>query len=254
MLNATHLSEVEPDHVSKTSFIWKDLNSFQIMDDGKTLVGIRLKWAQNSSYIVVEDITTKKKGYFLIRISQIEEFITNILIDENNSCLFFGTQKGKLFQYCINFEGTLGRILKDHGDLGLGKITASYSLGDVAVFGGDRGMIGFIDVRTRNHLGNKMHMAPQKIKSIQLCWVQSTKFEPKALLTVCGKLYSQKPDVLDVTHFISDSFKTNLKRKAKSDVININNSDHPIFFNQSTQANFGKIKKRLNNQFSQETI
>ena len=216
--NAKHLSEVEPDFVSKTSFYWYTQNNLQILSDQKTLVGGEYNKEKNHSEIVIEDITSKGEGNSEIRIKLHENKIWNILLDEKNSCMFSGDYDGRVIQFSLDFEENPGKVLKDYGDLGVGYITSSILLGDVAVFGGWNRNLGFIDIQKQEHLGNKFDFAPKYIKSIQLCQVQKTPSQSKTLLTVSGDEYdySSKTDVLDVTEILPTSFKAKIKQAQAS--------------------------------------
>ena len=160
MWNAKHLSEVQPDFVSKTSFLWVHQNSLQILADQKTLVGVEHNWDKNCSEIVIEDITNHEKGIPPIRIKQHENQINNILLDEKNCCMFSGDDNGRVIQSYLDLQDNPGKVLKDYGKLGVGVIYSSIMLGDVAVFGGWNGTLGFIDSQKREHLKNKFDMAP----------------------------------------------------------------------------------------------
>ena len=122
-------------------------------------------------------------------------------------------------QYSIDFQGNFGRIIKKYGNLKLNKILSSSFLGNVIVFGGDQGKLGFIDVKKRKKLHYKFQVKPCNIHSIQLCWLKETQTqsEEKVFLTVNGNDYDHylisKPEVFDVTHFILNRVKAKLNGK-----------------------------------------
>ena len=136
--------------------------------------------------------------------------IYTILINEENLSLLVGGSDGRLLQKSFNFQGNLGKILKDYGDLGIGRIYSSCLLGNIAVFGGYNYKLAFINTQKREFMGYSFDLAPEYIYSIELCWVQN-KPQPKALLTVSGENYDYngKTDVLDVTHLFPKHMKKN---------------------------------------------
>ena len=60
MCNAKHLSEVQPDFISKSTFKWKYQNNLQILSDQKTIVGV--KYDEEDSDDEEEDIDDKGKN------------------------------------------------------------------------------------------------------------------------------------------------------------------------------------------------
>ena len=100
----------------------------------------------------------------------------------------------------FDFQGNLGKIVKDYGDLGMGRIYSSYWLGDIAVFGNFNKKLAFINTRQREFMGYSFDLAPRNINSIQLCWIKK-KSQLKILLIVTGisYVYYKRTDVLDVT-------------------------------------------------------
>lgn len=201
VFNAEHMSEVEPDCISKTNFFCMFPNSLQIMADQKTVLGVQA--SQNNSEIVMEDITTRSKGYSLKKIQLHGAFILNVLLDEKHSCIFVSGMDGRMMQYSLDFQGICGRVIKNYGDLKLENVFSSCLLGEGAVFGGKMGKLCFIDIETRRNLGNQFELAPTCILSIELCRVKKNS-QSKALLTVSG-IYCNpsKTYVLDITRFLS---------------------------------------------------
>ena len=67
MWNAKHLSEVQPDFISKIRFKWFYQNNLQIMSDQKTIVGGKFDEedsddeGKNPFNITMEDITGRNK-------------------------------------------------------------------------------------------------------------------------------------------------------------------------------------------------
>ena len=170
------------------------------MSDQKTIIGMMNDARKNLFNITMEDITGRSKRYFLTSITNCMGEITTVLIDEKNWYLLVGDEDGRLLQMSFDFQGNLGKILKDFGNLELNRILSSYLLGDIAVFGGRNGKLAFINTRKREFLGYNFDLAPQLIYSIELFWIQN-KSQPKALLMVSGEYYDYdgKTDVLDVT-------------------------------------------------------
>lgn len=151
----------------------------------------------------------------------------NILLHEDHSCLFVANFEGRLVQYSLDFQGHLGRVIKDYGDLKLGWISSSLWLGDVLVFGGSKNNLAFIHIQNRCNLGNNFQVAPKFIHSIDLGWVRQHQSPSKAFLIVAGQHYdSLKTDFFDITRFLSNS-----------------QNAHPINLQQNTNSSSSKSSK-----------
>ena len=156
----------------------------------------------------MEDIIERKKRYSLISIINYMEGITTILLDEKNLSLVVGDGNGRVLQLSYDFQGNLGKIVKNYGDLGIGCIYSSCWVGDIAVFGGKKGKLAFINNKKREFMGYSFDLAPLYIDFIQFCWIHK-KSQPKAFLVMTGEYYDYngKTDVLDVTQFISKEMR-----------------------------------------------
>ena len=59
--NAKDLSEVQPDFISETNFMWYFQNQLQIKSDQKTIIGMMNDGRKNLFNIRMEDITGRNK-------------------------------------------------------------------------------------------------------------------------------------------------------------------------------------------------
>ena len=221
VFNAAYLSKVEPKYVTQISYYW-GLQNLQVLQDQKTIVGVEYNEKKNFSEIVIEDITNKDTNYSPVRIQTNGCFINTILIDEHNGFMLTGDGNGRVLQFSLNFSKDLGKLIKDYGELGVGWIDTSIMFGNLAVFGGEKSSLGFIDTGKCQYLGIKDNLAVENITSIELCWVKQAQAQSKALLTICGRNYdysSSKTDVLDITQLIPE----NLKNKMEISIINNKN-------------------------------
>ena len=215
IINAKNMAIIKPDLVSKTVFYWCSQDCFQILNDQKTLIGIGNIGYFMSSEIVIEDITNTDPNYVPVKFI-IEGGETNtILIDEDRNCMFFGNNDGIVVQYSIDIKGYSRKIIKNYGDLGIGWIISSLRIGNIAVFGGNNSSLAFINIDSRQHLGNVSDLAMKWISSIELCTVKN-KSDVKLLLTVGGSRYDysgSKTDVIDITEFIkSGEWNVNISK------------------------------------------
>ena len=173
--------------------------------------------------------------------------INTILIDENNSSLLVADEDGRVYQLSFDFQGNLGKMLKDYGQFRMGGIYTSYLFGNIAVFGGWNGKLDFINTGKRQSLGDSFDLAPKAIHSIEFCWVQK-KSQTKALLTVSGEYYDyyRKSDLLDVTHFISKKIKNKKNQNTGKSKKEISQNDKILenkFAIKSIQLSSKKLKK-----------
>ena len=173
--------------------------------------------------------------------------ITTILLDEKNYFLLIGDFDGRVLQMFFDFQGNLGKIMKDYGELGMDEICFSYLLGDFAVFGGEHGNLAFINTRQREFMGLSFDLAPEYIYSIELCWIQN-KSKAKALLMVSGESYNnnKKTDVLDVTLF----FTKKMRNKKNKNILELSqkiSKTNKILDNQNSVNPIKLYPKKLNN-------
>ena len=176
--------------------------------------------------------------------------ITTILLDEKNWSFLIGDGYGRVLQMSFDLQEKLGKILKDYGDLEIGWIYSSYLLGDIAVFGGGNHKLAFINTQKRELMGYSFDLAPRRIYSIELCWIQK-KSQPKALLMVSGRDYDYngKTDVLDVTQLFPKHMRKNQNieesNQGNSKTDKILDSQLPVKPMQLSPRKLKKIKKDL---------
>ena len=206
IINANDMDSIKPDFISKRTFYLNFQEHLQILNDQKTLVGVEYNYNEEHSKIVIEDITNTNPHYVPVKFPIGQGEINTILIDEDRNCMFIGCKNGILVQYCIDINGYSRKVIKNYDDLGIGCIYSSLKIGNIAVFGGSRSSLAFIDIDNRQNLGIISDLAVYWIRSIKLCQVKKNKkSEYKMLMTVTGRYYdysSSKTDVLDITEFI----------------------------------------------------
>ena len=139
--------------ISKTEFRWYYQEQLQILNNQKTLVGVECNYKKNYSEIVIEDITNNDPDYIPVKFPTGGIEINTILIDEERMCMFTGNRDGILVLYSLDTNGYSRKILKDYGNLRIGRIYCSLKIGNIAVFGGDRSSIALINIENRKKLG-----------------------------------------------------------------------------------------------------
>ena len=173
------------------------------------------------------------------------------MLNEENLSLLVADEEGRVLQLSFDFQGNLGKILKDYGKLGMGEIFSSCWLGNIAVFGGGK-RIAFINTQKREFMGYSFDLAPHFIDSIQLCWSQK-KSQPKALLMVSGLYYdyNRKTDVVDVTKIFPKELRNKMNQnmlesnRENSKTDKILDNQYPVKPMQLSPEKLNKIKNDL---------
>ena len=148
------MDTIKAEYVSKTEFYWENQDNLQILNDQKTFIGVEQNEENYFYDIVIEDISDTDSNYVPIKFSSDQSYISSILIDEDKNCMFTGCLNGILVQYSLDIRGYSRKIIKDYGDLRIGEIISCFRFRNIAVFGGDKSSIAFIDIENKYHIGN----------------------------------------------------------------------------------------------------
>ena len=211
MLNSVDSSKIFPDLKSQISYFCYYENSFQILKNQSTVIGIEFnKEKENKSTTLIKENLNNKR-LDRLRFGIHSNQIACLLIFENLDCLIVGDKNGVIIQYSL--ETCAGKILKNYGYLNIGRIYSSAKLENLVVFGGWSDRIIFIDVKSRNVVSKLIDVAITWIYSLEFCVIESHSKEPLVLLIICGlgvKYSEKKTDILDVTSLFNQS-KTDYK-------------------------------------------
>ena len=189
-----HLAEVLPDRKNKVHYFCGYENNFVISRDQTTLIGVEYdQKRKESSHSLVKLFNS----HHWVRFGSNSRRVPTLLLVESLNCLLTGDGKGRVIQYIL--QGNRAQVVKDYGNLHIDWILASASFGHIAVFGGMKGKLVFIDVNSRTILEDPFSVSPQTIYSLK--FFPLPKESHRILLTVSGNYYfdSCYTDCLDVT-------------------------------------------------------
>ena len=183
--------QVKSVHQTKNQFFALYENSFVILPDGKTIVGVHKK-TQNT--VIMEDITTNK----VTTVGKHENTIYTLLYDKLTGTLFAGDYNGCIVQYRRGNSKNHFSLLKDFGDSGIKAVYSSAQVGRFAFFGGRNHWIVAIDIYERRLCKSKIRSPFYSTFSLQVCHG----LNDKVYLSVGGCLrndHLNRSDFLDVS-------------------------------------------------------
>lgn len=171
MYSLRSIIETSPDslvkivHESEQKFYAQFENNFLILPDGKTIIGV-----ESSTYkgLIMEDITQRSP----VKIGVHSNYIRTVFYDQFSKTLFAGDENGHVIQYQRCEESGSFHLLKDYGNVGVGRIFCSAQVGGLAVFGGSNTYsIMAIDISQQTVVQGCVETAIRYIDSMQFCRV-----------------------------------------------------------------------------------
>lgn len=160
-------SSITPFVISKTEFYSFLSNSFQILPDGQTIIGVRYKSSFKRNTLVKENITDPESSPQILFFT--EKTINLVLFSEDYKILLVGDEGGNLHQ--LKFNANLNEYVKDfrYKQLNIGMIRNGVILGNLLVIGGTKSTITAIDVHKKEILTNPTRVPFGYVNSIQFC-------------------------------------------------------------------------------------
>ena len=164
-------------------------NNFIILPTKKTIIG----FCSLTKSLQIEEI----RGRTPVMIDNQNCYGNSIMYNQNLNILLVGYQNRFLIQYQqITFF--TWKIQKKYTNIGVGRIYSIDLLRDIAVLGGDRGKIAFINLRKRQVIGELIDTSIYYIYSLQFCEVS-----PKKIILVVGghknNYFNYRTDLFNVT-------------------------------------------------------
>jgi hypothetical protein len=198
---------------SKTKFYAGYENSFMILPDEKTIIGIVC--GNNQNVMAMEDITNPGASVSIFGSGGNQ--IYSILPSKDFKFLFVGDHNGNLHQYNLDKISNKWTHAKNHGNIGLSHITSSTSFENLAIFGGCNSHIRILDMAKKQIFIGPFKTALKYVYSLQACRVSRS----KVLLTAVGydpKYSNSKSDLFDITELLAfHNVKYDLKTPEESD-------------------------------------
>ena len=162
----------------------------------------------NHSILVRERLSYYKLQLDITEFGEHENTIETVLVMEQSDCLFVGDNGGQLAQYRLHKAGRAPSLVKNFGNIGIGPVCSSVSVGNFAVLGGTNNTLAVIDADRQQVIHNDTRVAVECVYSMRVCCLRFSDKMTRAVITVSGENpdYSDgKTDMLDVTDWLECS-------------------------------------------------
>ena len=196
-MQSQQAAEAVPDCASRLGYYYYLDTSFLVMSDQHTLIGVS---SVDCKTIFKENVLDKSAPITLYSAGTV--YVNTLAIDEPNNVLFAGSSNfggGQVVQYDLES----GRVLRNYGDVKIGRVMSSCTIKNLWVFGSYRAFkLIVIDSINRKVVHEPVATAVYNIFSMTVRNVNSGESSPKVLLFVAGtdSTYSGNcTDVLDIT-------------------------------------------------------
>lgn len=229
ILGAEHSSTVSAECASSTRFYCFYENSFQILSDEATVVGI--EYNDLKELIVLEHLDQDDPEYRPTVFRGSKNKINTLLLCEELDVLLAGDDDGTVVQFALS----TATVTRDYGYLGVGGVLACARMGSLALFGGFDDLAVLLLDKQRV-FDVPMETAMGSIYSLRCCVVDGAEPRegPRVLVTIDGKepdYSSPKTDVFDATGLVRH-FKEEISPRAQ-----------PFFAPLLTQTDKRQIEK-----------
>ena len=228
ILNARRDQVISPIHKSKLKYFAVLENSFLVLPDGKTIIGVEYGDKFNNS-LVMEDITDSKDSF--LRFGNHRKSIYAVLFVKETNSLFSGDENGDLFEYKLDKNRNVS-LVKHYGNIGIGTINSGVYLGSVLILGGNKSLIRVLDMGKKVLVGKPFKTAVEFNHSLRLCKTEDS----RVLFITSGILYNY-------TNFTGDIFDASelfSYYSVDTEVLDLESSD------EETETISNEPKKELN--------
>jgi hypothetical protein len=203
-MRAKNKENIKPQHRSQTSFDSFSENSFLVMKDEETIIGVqKVKKAKKSDYaIVIENITNKE---LKSSIGSQKYKIRTLLFDDKTQSLFVGDYKSFLTKYKKDKNTLKWKKKATTKEVRIGRIKSSLMIGHTLIIGGNKGKIRLIDPNTMEFIGEPFLTSIGVIKSLKKFTIPAASLHGNIYLTMTGTNFrnlENKSDVLDITKIV----------------------------------------------------
>ena len=145
ILSSKHEQRVNFVHHSKGYFHANYQDSFLVLPDGKTIIGVD---GSTSNALVAEDVTLKQP----VKFARQKEVINTLLYDPETRSLFAGDLDHHVVQYQRGLDESTFSIVKDYGDVDVGCVLSLSRVGGLLLVGGNDHEIVGIDIANKQVL------------------------------------------------------------------------------------------------------
>ena len=190
-MNADDDSLIVPQNISFEKYHCFYENSFQVLSNEQTLVSVK---DSNKSTILLEDIESDDPDYMPVSLTSNSSVVNVIIKSEELKAIWAGDSQGHLVQYDL----TSGELVKDFGNLQIGKILSGTILGSIAVFGGCH-FLRVVSAKKREVLGVPLKSTIAEICSLHFCLVNDDSLENDLiLLSISGFINSANTKISEI--------------------------------------------------------
>lgn len=183
--------KVKPKHQTTNKFYELFKNSFIILPDGKTIIGVSKK---NQNTLKIENIITNKAAAF----GKHNGSIQTLLYDKVTGSLFVGDKCGQIKQYKRGSTTLAFTLIKNYEAFLINSVISSEQLDGIVIFGGFFYSIFAINIRERRRYKKRIRSPFESNVSFQVCHGLNN----KVYLSIGGSLREYNlhcSDFLDVT-------------------------------------------------------
>ena len=243
----TDTSTLTPDAVSQTKFQCYYENSFGILADQATVIGIKYDESNRHSVLVQERIARHEahSAFSVIKFGQHDNKINTVLVMQKHQSVFASDYNGNVIQYRLDHAGGTPTIVKNYGDIGIGWVSSSVAGRNLALFGGRYSRLVVIAADMQQMVTKKIPVASGNIKSLSMCKSHVSNKKRRMLLAVCGigaDYSNRRSDLLDFTPCL-EALRVSLRNPYKK---------HPVK-KISTETKNQVLKKRKAKKYRHTT-
>ena len=188
-MNTANHSTIKFRHETQNEFKVDYENSFLVLPDGKTIVGVD---GSDLKKLMIEDITRGNPS----QIGTHDDWIQIVLFNSLTQSLLVWDFDGHVKQY-KKVKGSF-TMVKDYGNVGVGEVLSSTIVGRFAIFGGNNHSLFVIDIYEQEVCKERLKSPFECTTSLQVC----ESMDSNVYLSFGGKrpeYSSDRSDWLDVT-------------------------------------------------------
>ena len=201
-----------PVKTSETKYYADLENSFQVLKDGKSIVGV---CGPDRNQLFFEKIGSRESSYAFGK----HESIIDSVVYDNKSQILAGDKSSTLVQYDFDNSSQFWIQKRRFSSLGVGDILSIAVLEHIAIVGGNNMHVRIIDLSKKKFLGSKINTSIGAICSLLLFYNQ----EIQMILAVTGHSVNKSvpmDNLINVSNYLS-------KGPMQNEISKVENKDNP---------------------------
>jgi hypothetical protein len=180
LLEAEPGASLESIHQSQTAFCVTNIKSFQIMPDGKSVMGVEDTQEELPGTIAIENLSDNTKPVSKFKTGK--KIIFSIIPNEFFTSVIVGDSDHQCEQYDFDASSGKWESVKDYGYMNINFTSNSASFKNLVIFALNGREITIINTKAKQKHFNYYKIDLESILSMQLCRVSET----KTLLSMVG--------------------------------------------------------------------